>query len=116
MKFKRKFTVPRSVPAAVIPHVPDLGTTREEQLEEMRTSVVTRLVIDRDSYIHVLIPFADTGSDQVIAALPELPGIAVILNVRTGTVVINVIKDSTGANYDIIGAEIAVLESAPESA
>ena len=106
MKFKRKYTVIRSTPPSVIPFDPRFGT-EDEQRAELRQSVVTKLHIDKDTYVHVLIPFVDCGRDELVAHLPELIGVSVILNARTGEVTIDIRPE---AIYQVVAAEITVLD------
>lgn len=112
MKFKRKLTISKTTPPQKIPFLESLGGTEDEQLLEYGNgnAVLTKLIIDNDSYIPVSYRFADVGRPEVIATVAEIIGVSVTLNTLTGEVTIEVPDDCT---YQINGVEIGLLVIEP---
>ncbi len=113
MKFTRRYGFPKRDEGVKIQPVPGDERPYEEQLADFRHSAITRFILDADTYLHVLIPMQDCGRPELVAHLPELPGVSVSLNVETGIVMINV---GPNADYKIIGAEVSIFEPKDETA
>jgi hypothetical protein len=76
-----------------------------DHLERFIAAKITKLHLDQSSYITTSYSFDDCGRPELVARMPDIPGVVVVLNIDSGQVEIRVDKD---APYQVIAIEITL--------
>lgn len=113
MNFIRRYQFVKNELEIKVPPVPGDQRPLNEQLEEFRHSAITKLILDANTWIHVLIPLQDCGRPELVAHVDEIPGVSVVVNIETGIVEISVKPD---APYQVVGCEVAIFAPKAEVA